>query len=301
MLDDNRAMRVLAAMGPHHQAALALRYLDGMSVPQVAEQLDRTVHATEALIVRARAAFRPPTRKGVTTMPDPLDALRRPSGPVDPRPAFAADLRARIVAELGDLLPPPEAATPDVGRSEVDATTEEARSTVDLGTRKDIPMSQTDTPTSGVTPTRDPLRGATGISPYLSVRDGVAALAFYQEAFGAVVDYDIVMPDGRLGHARLTVGEGAMFQIADEFPEMGIVGPASLGNTSVSMTLVVPDADATFARAVAAGATVEREMTDEFYGARSGTLKDPFGHRWNVQTPTEELTPDEVRRRAQEL
>jgi PhnB protein len=225
---------------------------------------------------------------------DPLDALRRVSGPVAPRAQFADSLRRRVAAALADVV----AVNPGSPTDPVAA--DPARSTVDLGERKDTAMSQTDLPAPVATSTRDPLVGVTGISPYLAVRDGVAALAFYAEAFGAVVDHEIVMPDGRLGHAQVTIGTGAMFQIADEFPEMGIVGPATLGNTSVAMTVVVPDADVTFARAVAAGATVEREMTDEFYGARSGTIKDPFGHRWHIQTPTETLTADEIRRRAQE-
>lgn len=225
---------------------------------------------------------------------DPLDGLRRTSGPVAPRAEFAQALRRRVVAALTDVLAadPPSTTDPDVA--------DPARSTVDLGERKDTAMSQTDAPAPSTAATRDPLVGVTAISPYLAVRDGVAALAFYEEAFGAVVDYEIVMPDGRLGHAQVTIGTGAMFQVADEFPEMGIVGPATLGSTSVAMTVVVPDADSTFARAVAAGAKVEREMTDEFYGARSGTIEDPFGHRWHIQTPTETLTPDEIRRRAQE-
>lgn len=219
-------------------------------------------------------------------MPDPLNALRRPSGPVAPRPVFTTALRRRLESALADVVAtPPDPADP-------------ARSTVDLGRRKDIPMSPTHTPTS--TATRDPLVGVTGIQPYLSVRDGLAAIEFYQEAFGAVVDNEVMMPDGRVGHAELAVGTGAVFALADEYPEMDIVGPATLGNTSVSISLTVPDADASVARAAAAGATVEREVADQFYGARSGVIRDPFGHRWFIQTPTEELTAEEIRRRAAE-
>jgi PhnB protein len=226
--------------------------------------------------------------------PDPLDALRAPSGPVAPRPAFAEGLRRRIDAALADLVP--AAATDAAGAAD---RTDPARSTLDLGRRKDTPMSTTGTSPNPI-PTVDPLVGVTGLAPYLSVRDGVAALAFYRAAFGAVVDDEVPMPDGRLGHAQITIGTGATFALADEFPEMDIVGPATLGGTTVSLTLTVPDADATFARAVAAGATVEREVADQFYGARSGTVIDPFGHRWHIQTPIEDLTPDEIRRRAEE-
>jgi PhnB protein len=219
-------------------------------------------------------------------MPDPFDALRRPSGPVPPPPQFAAALRRRLEAALVDLVPP-------------DPVADAARSTVDLGSRKDTPMSQTDTSApSPSTPTPDPLVGVTSIQPYLSVRDGLAAIEFYKEAFGAVVDNEVMMPDGRVGHAELKVGTGAAFALADEYPEMEIVGPATLGNTSVSISLVVPDADASVARAAAAGATIEREVADQFYGARSGVIRDPFGHRWFIQTPTESLTAEEIRRRA---
>lgn len=233
-------------------------------------------------------------------MPDPFDALRRPSGPIDPRPAFAAELRARMVAELGDLLAPAATGSADPGRSDDDPATDPARSTVDLGRRKDLPMSTTGSAADTSRPL-DPLVAVTHLEPYLTVRDGMAAIAFYRAAFGASVDQEVMMPDGRLGHAQLTVGDGIAFAIADEFPEVGIVGPATLGGSSMSVTLTVPDADAAYARALAAGATGERPVEDQFYGARAGTFIDPFGHRWRVQTPTEDLTADELRRRAQEL
>lgn len=158
-------------------------------------------------------------------------------------------------------------------------------------------------PTTTTTPaTTDPApsSGATAMVPALSVRDGLAALEFYRAAFGATVEMEVMMPDGRLGHAEVTVGDGIRFSVADEFPEMGIVGPATLGGTSIGIGLTVADADAAFARAIEAGATVDRPVEDQFYGARAGTFIDPFGHRWRLETRTEDLTADEVRRRAAE-
>jgi PhnB protein len=220
-------------------------------------------------------------------MPDPFDALRRPSGPVAPRPVFAAALRRRLEGALHDLLPTDVAPLPDA---------DPARSTVDLGERKDTAMSQT---TGATTPTetRDPLAGATRMRPYLVAAGAADAIAFYQEAFGAVVDLRLMQPDGRVGHAELRIGDGAAFAIADEFPEYEFFGPTTRGGTTVSLTVDVPDVDALFARAVAAGATAEREPMDEFYGARAATLRDPWGHRWHLHHQLEDLTAEEMQRR----
>ena len=217
-------------------------------------------------------------------MPDPFDALRRPSGPVPPRPEFAASLRRRLEAALADLVPVS------------DPIADAARSTVDLGERKDTAMSQT---TGATTPTetRDPLAGATRMRPYLVAAGAADAIAFYQEAFGAVVDLRLMQSDGRVGHAELRIGDGAAFAIADEFPEYEFFGPTTRGGTTVSLTVDVPDVDALFARAVAAGATAEREPMDEFYGARAATLRDPWGHRWHLHHQLEELTAEEMQRR----
>lgn len=133
--------------------------------------------------------------------------------------------------------------------------------------------------------------------PYLIVREATAALAFYARAFGAVESMRIPMADGKLGHAEFTI-EGARLMMADEFPSMDIVGPATLGGTSVSIHIYVPDVDAFAARAVEAGAKLLRPIIDEFFGERVARLEDPFGHRWTFATRTEELTPEEVMRRA---
>lgn len=134
-----------------------------------------------------------------------------------------------------------------------------------------------------VAPTPTP-GGPMTISPYLSVPDARAAITFYAEAFGAVPRGEsYVMEDGRIGHAELLIG-GSVLMLADEFPEAGLSGPHALGGVSASLHLEVPDVDAVVARALAAGATLEREVADAPYG-RTGVVRDPAGHRWLVQTP----------------
>ncbi len=136
----------------------------------------------------------------------------------------------------------------------------------------------------------------TTVTPYLIVTGGNDAIDFYERAFGAVVTLRIDQPDGRIGHAAVNIA-GAEFSLADEFPELSIVSPTTLGGTTTTLTLIVPDVDDVVARAVEAGATVLRAVADEFYGARAGTIIDPFGHRWTVTTPNEQLSEDEIQRR----
>lgn len=133
-------------------------------------------------------------------------------------------------------------------------------------------------------------------TPYLSVAGGLAAIDFYVRAFGAIEELRLVQPDGRLGHAELLIG-AARIMLADEFPEMRIVGPRTLGGSPVTIHLYVEDVDAFVARAVAAGATVRRPVADQFYGDRSGTIEDPFGHVWNVATHVEDVSLAEMRAR----
>jgi PhnB protein len=132
--------------------------------------------------------------------------------------------------------------------------------------------------------------------PYLRVRDAGAAITFYEAAFGAREKFRLTEPSGRVGHAELEFGE-VVVMLSDEFPEMGIVGPAALGGVSSSIHLHVDDADAAIAAAVAAGATVVRPACDHFYGERSGAVRDPFGHEWLIGHSLEVLTPAEMQRR----
>jgi PhnB protein len=138
------------------------------------------------------------------------------------------------------------------------------------------------------------------VFPYLRVRDADKALDFYKRAFGAEELYRLTEPSGRIGHAELRIGP-AIVMLSDEYPEVEIVGPQALGGTTFSIHLHVDDADAWIARAAAAGATVLRPASNAFYGERSGTVRDPFGHEWMLGHQIEEVTPQEMQRRYTEL
>lgn len=142
--------------------------------------------------------------------------------------------------------------------------------------------------------------GFHAVTPYLSLRNAGEALAFYKRAFGARELMRMEMPgSGKIGHAEMKIGD-SIVMMADEFPEMDFLGPKSRGGTSVTLHLYVRDCDRVFETAVAAGARVVRPLKDEFYGDRTGTIEDPFGHIWSVSTHKEELTQAQVRRRMEE-
>lgn len=128
------------------------------------------------------------------------------------------------------------------------------------------------------------------------VNDGARAIEFYKNAFGARELFRLVEPNGRLGHAELDF-DGHLIMFSDEYPEYGIRGPQSIGGTSVTIHLHVDDCDALIDRAVRAGATLVRPPQDAFYGERSGTVRDPFGHEWNIGHEIEKVTPEEMQRR----
>jgi PhnB protein len=134
------------------------------------------------------------------------------------------------------------------------------------------------------------------VTPYLCCKDAARALAFYAKAFGARELVRFTGKDGSIGHAEIEV-EGGRIMISDEWPEGGVFSPAKYGGTGVAIRLVVKDVDDLTARAAEAGATVERPPVDEPYGDRSCWLRDPFGHRWALATPVEEVSKDELRRR----
>ena len=131
---------------------------------------------------------------------------------------------------------------------------------------------------------------------YLCVSDSARAIAFYSTVFGATEKFRLTEPDGRIGHAELDF-DGVTVMLSDEYPELNIVGPIRLQGTSVTIHLHVDDADAVIARAVDAGATLDMAPRDQFYGERSGVIRDPFGHRWNIGHSIEALTPEEMQRR----
>jgi PhnB protein len=131
------------------------------------------------------------------------------------------------------------------------------------------------------------------ITPHIVVQGAERAASFYRDAFGGEEIERIPTPDGRLMSVQLRIADGVL-HIADEFPEMDVLGPSSIGGTSVVLSLEVADADAVFARAIAAGATVRQPLTDTFWGDRHGQLEDPFGHRWNVSHHVRDVPHDEV-------
>lgn len=133
-------------------------------------------------------------------------------------------------------------------------------------------------------------------TPYLVVKGGVQAMEFYKKAFGAIEMFRMPLPDGRLGHAEIKIGD-SVIMFADEHPEQGHVGPVTLGGSPVGLMLYVNDVDAVVGQAKAAGATEIEPVTNKFYGDRSGTVKDPFGHKWMIATHVEDVTPEEMQKR----
>jgi len=142
--------------------------------------------------------------------------------------------------------------------------------------------------------------GYHAITPYLSVKGAAAAIDFYKKAFGATEVLRMTRPDGRIGHAELTIGDSRVM-LADEHPEIDFRGPQSLGGTPVHLHLYVPDVDAVVERAVGAGARLVRPVQDQFYGDRLGMVTDPFGHVWSVATHKEDLSMAEIEKRAAAL
>jgi uncharacterized glyoxalase superfamily protein PhnB len=135
---------------------------------------------------------------------------------------------------------------------------------------------------------------------YLCVADAARAIEFYTTAFGAREKMRLTEPSGRIGHVELECG-GTTLMVADEFPEYGITGPREGCGTPVTLHLHVDDADATIAGALSLGATLEREPKDEFYGERSGVIRDPFGHRWSIGHQIEQVEAEEMQRRYTKL
>jgi uncharacterized glyoxalase superfamily protein PhnB len=136
--------------------------------------------------------------------------------------------------------------------------------------------------------------------PYLRVAKAAAAIEFYVRVFGAKEKFRLVEPSGRVGHAELELGPFTVM-LSDEFPEYGIRGPGAASGTTVSIHLHVDDADAMIQRAVEAGAELLRAPQDAFYGERSGSVRDPFGHEWQIGHSIEEVTPEEMQRRYTEM
>jgi PhnB protein len=131
------------------------------------------------------------------------------------------------------------------------------------------------------------------VTPYFTVPCSAEAIAFYTKAFGAVERMRLTLPDGGIAHAEITIGD-SVIMLGDENPVWGNKSPKTLGGTPAGCNLAVPDVDAAFDRAVAAGATVLMPVADQFYGERSGTVLDPFGHKWSLSTHIKDMTPAEM-------
>jgi PhnB protein len=136
--------------------------------------------------------------------------------------------------------------------------------------------------------------------PYICCADASKAIEFYKSVFGAKETMRLAEPSGRIGHAEIVI-DGSTVMLSDEYPDFDAVSPTRIGGTPVKLHLYVDDCDAVVARAVAAGAKLTRPLRDEFYGDRTGTIEDPFGHVWFVSTRKERLTNEEIERRYDEL
>ena len=135
------------------------------------------------------------------------------------------------------------------------------------------------------------------VTPYLIIKGAGDAIEFYKKAFGATELFRFPMPGGKIGHAEIKIGDSPVM-LADEFPEMGYKSPHTLGGSPVSLMIYVTDVDTVFDQAVAAGATVKEAVSDKFYGDRMGTVTDPFGHIWHVSTHKEDVSLEEMEKRA---
>jgi PhnB protein len=142
--------------------------------------------------------------------------------------------------------------------------------------------------------------GYHSVTPYLSVAGASDAIAFYGKAFGAKELYRMPAPGGKVGHAEIQIGDSRIM-LADEEPSMGSFGPKSVGGTPVGLLIYVEDVDVVFEQAVHAGAKVLKPLKDQFYGDRSGTLEDPFGHKWHLATHVEDVAPEEMMKRMAEM
>lgn len=139
--------------------------------------------------------------------------------------------------------------------------------------------------------------GYHSITPYLIINGAADAIEFYKKAFGATELFRMPQPDGKIAHAEIKIGDSPIM-LSDEHPDMGFRGPQSLGGSPISILLYVEDVDTVFNRAIEAGGKVDRAVEDKFYGDRSGSLTDPFGHVWHIATHTEDVSPEEMEKRA---
>ena len=139
--------------------------------------------------------------------------------------------------------------------------------------------------------------GYHSVTPYLIINGAADALEYYKKAFGATELFRMPAPEGKIGHAEIKIGDSPIM-LADEYPQMGYNSPQSIGGSPVSLMIYVEDVDTVFGRAVESGATVKEAVQDKFYGDRTGSLVDPFGHVWHIATHKEDVAIEEMQRRA---
>ncbi len=137
------------------------------------------------------------------------------------------------------------------------------------------------------------------VTPYLHVNGAAAAIDFYTVILGADERMRMPAPEGKIGHAELQIGE-SIIMLADEFPDMDVRGPKSIGGTPVTLYVYVEDVDAVFDAALAAGASALRAVENQFYGDRTAQFEDPFGHPWSIATHVEDVPPEEMEKRMAE-
>ena len=138
------------------------------------------------------------------------------------------------------------------------------------------------------------------VTAYLAIDGAGDAIDFYKKIFGAQERVRMPGPDGRIGHAEIGIGD-SVIMMADTFPEMGHVDPKKLGGTPVTLTVYVEDADKTMKEALAAGAKETQPVEDKFYGDRAGQFEDPWGHRWDIMTHVEDVSPEEMQKRVEQF
>lgn len=139
--------------------------------------------------------------------------------------------------------------------------------------------------------------GYHSVTPYLSIKGAAAAIDFYKKVFGATELFRMPGPEGKIGHAEIKIGNSPIM-LADEYPDMEFLSPNTLGGTPIGLMIYVDDVDTMFKNAISGGAKELKPLQNQFYGDRSGTLKDPFGHVWTVATHVEDVAPEEMERRA---
>jgi len=138
------------------------------------------------------------------------------------------------------------------------------------------------------------------VTPYLIVKGAAAAIEYYKSIFGATEVIRMAGPDGAICHAEIKIGDSNIM-LGEENAKWGAMSPQSIGGSPIGLCVYFPDVDARFAKAVAAGGTVEKPVQDQFYGDRSGTISDPFGHKWTIATHIEDVSHEEMGRRMQKL